>query len=97
MQERAYEKLATFRRIVRLSGRERESYGRARVRRKEVVLGVPTTTGFADSLPTIFLGAPVPSGCIFSLVLSSDTTCACCSCSKVRSSTPDFAQRLMRV
>lgn len=94
----------SFRSIVCLAGRQREGYGCARIRREEVDLGVPTATGLADSLRTVFFGAPVPSGCTFTLVLSSDTasilictTCACCNRSKARSSTPDFAQRLMRV
>ena len=90
--------------IVRLARRERERYGRARVRRDEMDLGVPTATGLADSLRTVFFGAPVPSGCTLTLVESSDTAsslictiCARCSCSKARSRTPDLAQRLMRV
>ena len=76
----------------------------ARVRGDEMDLRVPSTTGLADSLRTVFFRAPVPSGCTLMLVLSNDTasilictTCACCNCSKARSSTPDFAQRLMRV
>ena len=56
---------APFGSVVRLAGLQREGYGRARVRRSEMDLGVPPASGFADILRTVFLGAPVPSGCTF--------------------------------
>lgn len=66
-----------------LRKRERAQAGRARIRGEEVDLGVPSTTGFADSLRTAFFRAPVPSGCTLMLVLSSETAsiliCTTCS------------------
>ena len=69
----APEQLATFGCIVRLTRRQRERYGRARVCGEKVDLGVPSAAGLADSLRTVFFRAPVPSGCTLTLVLSNDT------------------------
>lgn len=99
----ALDQFTAFGRVLRLTWPQREGYGRARVRGKEVDVGVPSATGIADSLRTVLCRAPVPSRCNLTLVLSKDTasilvrtTAARCSCSKALSSTPDLAQRLMR-
>ena len=58
----AVEKLAPFRRVVRLSGREREGQGRPGIRGNHMKLGGPASTGSADRLGAVFFSAPVPSG-----------------------------------
>ena len=62
-----------FRGVVCLAGRQRERYGCARVSCDHMNLGVPSAARLADGLGSVFLRAPVPSGCTLMLVLSSDT------------------------
>jgi hypothetical protein len=50
--------IATCRRVMRLSGRQSESYGRSIIRGNQMNLGGPTASGFADGLWTVFLMRP---------------------------------------
>jgi hypothetical protein len=52
-----FQQFAALGPVVRLAWRQRERYGRARVRGDKVDLGVPAATGLADSLRTVFLSA----------------------------------------
>ena len=83
--------------ISRLPRRQREAYRRAGIR------GNPSWLSLSDGLRAVFSSAPIPSGCTFTTVLSSDATSTrmCiisrrCSSTNTRSSTPFFAQRFMR-
>jgi len=67
------EQLATFGRIVRLAGREGESYCRSSIRGNHMNLGCPSASGLADGLGAVFFSAPVPSGCTLTTVLSRAT------------------------
>lgn len=67
------QKLASFWRIVRLTGRERKSYGRSSIRGNQMNFGIPSAPGFSDGLWSVFFNAPVPSGCTLTEVLSSET------------------------
>ena len=65
---------------------------------------VPAAPRFADGLQSPFRGAPLPSGCTFTLVLSSATNpnftctiCSSCKAANTRSSTPLRDQRFIRV
>lgn len=51
-----------FGRIMGLSARQAECQGRSFIRGNHMNLGVPSASGFADGLRSLFLGAPVPSG-----------------------------------
>ena len=64
---------AALGRVVRLTRRQREGYGRASIRGNQMNLGVPSAAGLADGLRAVFFSAPVPSGCTLMLVLSNDT------------------------
>jgi len=68
-----FEKLASFGRIMGLTGRERERYGRSIIRGNHMNLGGPSSTGLADGLRAVFFSAPVPSGWTLTAVLSRDT------------------------
>lgn len=52
------EQRTAFDGIVGLARRQRESYRGARVRGDEMDLRVPSTTGLADSLRTVFFEPP---------------------------------------
>ena len=67
-------------------------------------LGSPSTAGLADGLWSVFLTAPVPSGCTLTEVLSNETTSSLTftilsrwSCSNTRSSTLLLDQRFILV
>ena len=69
----AAEQCAPGRCIVRLARRQGKRYGRSSIRGNHMNLGGPPASGFADGLGAVFFNAPVPSGCTFTMVLSSDT------------------------
>ena len=81
----------TFRPLVRagLSGREREAEGRALICGNHVNLGCESSVRAADGLRLVFFNAPVPLGCTFTDVLSSEQTSTLiamiCMASKTRS------------
>ena len=54
----AAQQLAAFRRVVRAAGRQRERHGRASVRGNPMNLGVPSPSGLADALWTVFFARP---------------------------------------
>ena len=60
--------------ITGLSGRKRECYGCSSIRGNHMNRGGPSGPALADSLRSVFFNAPVPSGCTFTIVLSSETT-----------------------
>ena len=68
------EQFAPLRPIVGLARRERERYGCPIIRGNHMKLGGPSTSGLADGLWSVFLAAPVPSGCTLTEVLSSEAT-----------------------
>src|SRR5512137_1318995 len=67
------QQLPALGRIVRLARRQRERYGRSSIRGNHMNLGGPAATGLADRLRAVFFGAPVPSGCTLTTVLSRAT------------------------
>src|SRR5208282_6714446 len=75
-----------FWRIMRVSRRKGEDYGRSSIRGNHMNFGVPSAAGFADSLGAIFFNAPVPSGWTLTEVESSEkasilmrTICSACN------------------
>ena len=69
----AVEQSTAFNCVVRLAGRQRERYGCSSIRGNHMNLGFPSASGLANGLGTVFLSAPVPSGCTLMLVESIDT------------------------
>ena len=69
----ATQKFAAFDGVGGLAWRESKSYGRSSIRGNQMNLGGPSATGFPDGLRTVFLKAPVPSGCTLTMVESSFT------------------------
>ena len=57
-----FEQGTAFGRIMRLSARQAECQGRSLIRGNHMNLGVPSASGLANGLRSLFLGAPVPSG-----------------------------------
>lgn len=95
---------ASCRRIVILAGGESEGDGAAITRGNPMKFGGPATAGFADGLGTVFVKAPVPSGCPLLIVLSRETASILILrigragiTAKTGSRTPRLAQRIMRV
>ena len=81
--------------VVSLTRREREGDCGSSICGNHMNLGVPSSSGLADRLWSVFFRAPVPSGWTLMLVLSSDTASSLmrtiwerCNCSKTRSRTP---------
>src|ERR1700722_739589 len=94
----------SFRRIMRVAGRQGERYDRSSIRGNQMNLGIPSATGFPNGLWPVFFKAPVPSGCTFTDVESSEkasmlmrTICSSWSCSNTRSNTPFLAHRFIRM
>jgi hypothetical protein len=56
------QQFTSLRRIVRVTRRQGEGYGRSSIRGNHMNLGVPSAAAFADGLWTVFFRAPVPSG-----------------------------------
>ena len=52
------QKLAAFRCIVRVAGRQREGYGRSSIRGNHMHFGVPSASALADGLWAVFLERP---------------------------------------
>ena len=50
-----------------------KGHGRPSIRGNHMNFGGPSAAGLADGLRSVFFNAPVPSGCTFTIVLSSDT------------------------
>ena len=67
------QQLASFRRVVGLSGGEGEHQSRSSICGNHMNLGGPSSTGLADGLRSVFFNAPVPSGCTLTIVLSTET------------------------
>lgn len=59
---RALKQRPADRRIVGLTGRQRETHRRAGIRGNQMNFGGPAPSGFADGLRAVFFNAPVPSG-----------------------------------
>ncbi len=55
-----------------LARRERKGYGRSSIRGNHMNFSCPSASGLSDRLWPVFFSAPVPSGCTFTAVLSSD-------------------------
>ena len=66
------QQLSAFRRITGLSWRKRKSHRRSGICGNQVNFGGPTCARFTNRLWTVFFNAPVPSGCTFTAVLSSE-------------------------
>ncbi len=58
----ARQQLASFGRVVGLSGRQGEGQGDPVIRGNQINLGVPAAARLADGLRAVFFRAPVPSG-----------------------------------
>jgi hypothetical protein len=52
----------SVRRIVVVTRRKSNNYGRSSIRSNHMNLGIPSAAGFADGLRSVFFRAPVPSG-----------------------------------
>ena len=73
---RRSQQLPAFRRVARLASRQRERQRMAFIRRDQMDLGRPAPARLADRLRPVFFKAPVPSGCTFDAVLSSEAVSA---------------------